>query len=173
MSRSFLLILAIVISGCANAPAHIAPPAASATAVKLMEPMPGLYTAAQPQASDWTAIKARGVHTVINLRTPGEMQGRDEAAEVRAAGMQYISIPVAGADGINQSNARALHDALAPTHGSSVLVHCSSGNRAGALLALEQADFNGVPKAQALELGKKAGVTSLGAKLQQALDAGK
>ena len=172
MNRSFLLALAtVIVSGCAQAPANVAPASAPTTAVKLMEPLPGLYTAGQPAASDWKAIKARGVHIVVNLRTPGEMQGRDEGAEVRAAGMRYIDIPVAGADGINPSNARALHDALAPAHGNGVLVHCASGNRAGALLALEQADFDGMPKARALELGKHAGVTSLEVKLQQALDA--
>lgn len=173
-ARALTLMLATaIVCGCAQAPANLAPAPAPAMAVKLMEPLPGLFTAGQPEASDWKMIKARGVRTVINLRTPGELKGRDEAAEVRTSGMRYLEIPVAGADGINETNARALHAALAPSHGGGVLVHCSSGNRAGALLALEQADFDGLPKEQALELGKKAGITSLETKLRAVLDKGK
>lgn len=163
-----LLLAAALASGCAHAPDA----AAAAPEVALLQPLPGLYTAGQPAAADWAAIKARGVRTVINLRTPGELQGRDEAAEVRAAGLRYLEIPVAGADGINPANARALHDALAPAHGGGVLVHCASGNRAGALLALEQRDFDGVAPERALEIGKSAGVTGLEGKLRQALGVG-
>lgn len=144
---------------------------ALATSVPLLQPLPGLYTAGQPAPTDWAAIKALGVRTVVNLRTPAELQGRDEAAEVRAAGLEYVAIPVAGAEGITPDNARALHAALAPAHGG-VLVHCASGNRAGALLALEQAEQDGLPKDAALALGRKAGMTSTEAKLRQALGAG-
>ncbi len=168
-TAAMLLGLALSAGGCAHAPAEVA--AASEPAVTLREPLPGLYTAGQPEATDWQAIRAKGVRTVVNLRTPGELQGRDEAAEVRAAGMRYVQIPVAGADGINPDNARALHAALAPAHGG-VLVHCASGNRAGALLGLEQAEFDGASKDDALALGRKAGMTSTEAKLRQALGIG-
>ena len=157
-----LLLAVALATGCAHAPP-------AATSVALLEPLPGLYTAGQPAASDWAAIKARGVRTVVNLRAPGELKDRDEAAEVRAAGLRYVEIPVSGAEGINPANARALHAALAPAHGGGGLVHCASGNRAGALLALEQRDFDGVAAERALEIGKSGGVTGLEGKLRQAL----
>ncbi|MFC7301786.1 beta-lactamase hydrolase domain-containing protein [Cognatiluteimonas weifangensis] len=162
-----LLLAAALAAGCAHAP-----DAAAAPEVALLQPLPGLFTAGQPAASDWPAIKARGVRTVINLRAPGELHDRDEAAEVRTAGLRYLEIPVAGADGINAANARALHAALAPAHGGGVLVHCASGNRAGALLALEQKDFDGVAPERALEIGISAGVTGLEGRLRQALGIG-
>ena len=157
-----LLLVVALAAGCAHAPP-------AATSVALLQPLPGLYTAGQPAARDWAAIKARGVRTVVNLRVPGEIKGRDEAAEVRAAGLRYIEIPVGGAEGINPANARALHEALAPAHGGGVLVHCASGNRAGALLALEQRDFDDVAAPRALEIGKSGGVTGLEGKLRQVL----
>lgn len=157
-----LLLAVALATGCAHAPP-------AATSVALLQPLPGLYTAGQPAASDWAAIKARGVRTVVNLRAPGELKDRDEAAEVRAAGLRYVEIPFSGAEGINPANARALHAALAPAHGGGVLVHCASGNRAGALLALEQRDFDGVAAERALEIGKSGGVTGLEGKLRQAL----
>lgn len=157
-----LLLAVALAAGCAHTPP-------AATSVPLLQPLPGLYTAGQPAASDWRAIKARGVRTVINLRPPGELKGRDEAAEVRAAGLRYVEIPVSGAEGINPDNARALHEALAPAHGGGVLVHCASGNRVGALLGLEQRDFDGVAAQRALQIGKSGGVTGLEGKLRQAL----
>lgn len=166
MKRFSWLIALALLAGCAHAP----PSAPMATAsVTLHEPMPGLYTAGQPAASDWAAIRARGVRTVVDLRAPGELQGRDEAAEVRAAGMAYVSIPIAGAADINRANAQRLHDVLAPSHGEGVLVHCHSGNRAGALLGLEQADFDGMSPQAALTLGRSAGVTKLEPTLKAAL----
>ena len=156
-----LLLAAALAAACAHAP--------PATSVALLQPLPGLYTAGQPAASDWQAIKARGVRTVVNLRAPGELKDRDEAAEVRAAGLRYIEIPVSGAEGINPANARALHEALAPAHGGGVLVHCASGNRAGALLALEQREGDGVAAQRALDIGKSGGVTGLEGRLRQAL----
>ena len=158
-SVSASLLLGVVLAaGCANAPMATMP---AANEVALMQPLPGLFTAGQPEVTDWVAIRAEGIRTVINLRTPGELKGRDEAAEVRAAGLRYLEIPVAGADSINLANAGALHAALAPAHGGGVLVHCASGNRAGALLALEQQAFDGVAPERALEFGQAAGLTTL------------
>lgn len=164
MKARLLLALVLALAGVAAQAQH-----APATSVPLLQPLPGLYTAGQPAPTDWAALKALGVRTVVNLRTPAELQGRDEATEVRAAGLAYVEIPVAGADGINPDTARALHTALAPAH-DGVLVHCASGNRAGALLALEQAEHHGLPKDAALALGRKAGMTSTEAKLRQVLD---
>lgn len=151
-------------------------PLASATAipapsVELREPRPGLYTAAQPAAADWSTIAARGVGTVIDLRAPGELKGRDEPAEVRAAGMRYISIPVAGAGGIDDANASRLRTALEAANGS-VLVHCASGNRVGGLLALMQARSGAMTQQQALEFGRSAGMGSTEARVRELLDAG-
>ena len=155
-----------LLAGCASVA-----PTAMAPGLQLIEALPGLYTSGQPAPGDWSAIAARGVATVVNLRTADELAGRDEAAEVRAAGLRYVQIPVAGADGITADNARRLHDALSPDHGQ-VLVHCASGNRAGALLALEQAGFHGVPADATLALGRKAGMTSTEPRLRQALGIG-
>ena len=154
----------LLLGGCAHAPASVVAPQ-----VQLRQPLPGLYTAGQPAPGDWAAIRARGVRTVINLRTPNELEGRNEAAEVQASGMRYIEIPVAGSEGVNAANARLLHEALSPAHGGGVLVHCASANRAGALLALEQKDYDGASADAALALGKQAGVTKLEGVLKQAL----
>ena len=142
------------------APPQAMLPQTTVSGVLLHHPRPGLYTSAQPGAGDWMRLPALGIDTVINLRPQAEMHGRDEAAEVRAAGLAYVNIPVAGADAITPENARALRQALAAVRGN-VLVHCASGNRVGALLALGAARSGGVPADAALEFGRSAGLRGL------------
>lgn len=153
----------------ADAPAVATMPAATPSGVELRRPQPTLYTAGQPASGDWPAIAQGGVGTVINLRTPGEMKDRDERAEVEAAGMRYVALPIAGHEGVTGDNAKALADLIAAAHGP-VLVHCASGNRAGGLLALALA-AQGMPAAAALETGRAAGMTSTETQVKQVLDA--
>ena len=141
------------------APAQSAP-ASAQPASQWHQPRPGLYTGGQPSPADWAALKARGVTMVVNLRPDAEMAGRNEAAEVTAAGMAYVGIPVAGADAIDADNARRLWTLL-KVNGAPAFVHCASGNRAGALLALGAAQSGGMAPESALEFGRKAGLTSL------------
>lgn len=157
-------------------PAHrdtVAAPAAntSATRVTLLEPRPSLYSAGQPGASDWDWIAQRGITTVINLRPVDEMQGRDEASEVRAAGMRYIEIPVANGAAITHDNARKLSEAIKTAGGKPVLVHCASANRAGGLLALMAASEEGMSDDAALALGRSAGMKSTEARVREVLSA--
>jgi len=171
MSKTSAVVMACalgLLTACQSRP--VANDATAAAGIELREPRPGVYTASQPAAGDWRGIAARGVTTVGNLRTASEMQGRDEAAEVRAVGMQYIEIPVAGADGITDANARLLRDALAGSKGP-VLVHCASANRAGGLLALSEARYGGAAPGQAIALGRKAGMASTEARVRALLEA--
>ncbi|WP_312236915.1 sulfur transferase domain-containing protein [Stenotrophomonas sp.] len=123
------------------------------------QPRPQLYTAGQPSAAQLQQAAEAGVTTVIDLRQPDEDRGFDETAAAERLGLRYVRIPVAGAAGLTQANARALRATLAQSTGP-VLLHCASGNRAGALLAVLQAQ-DGASVEQALELGRRAGMTSL------------
>jgi uncharacterized protein (TIGR01244 family) len=136
---------------------------------QLQLPSAGLATGGQPDPAAWQVLAERGVATVINLRTPAEMGERDEAAEVRAAGMRYVSLPVQGAAGITMENARKLQDLLRGATGP-VLIHCASGNRVGALIALGAADA-GATAEDAIAKGRVAGLTSAEARVREVLHA--
>ncbi|WP_147652561.1 beta-lactamase hydrolase domain-containing protein [Vulcaniibacterium gelatinicum] len=145
----------------AEPPAGHAPAATQADPLAAFrEPQPGLLTGGQPDAAAWPALAARGVRTVINLRPQAEMGGRDEAAEVAAAGLRYVNLPVAGAADITPAQADALWAALQGSDGA-VLVHCASGNRVGALLALAMQRHGGMTPEQALAFGRAAGLKGL------------
>jgi uncharacterized protein (TIGR01244 family) len=168
-----MAVAGMLLAACAHAPtpaSRVAKAETSTAGIQLQQPRPGLYTAGQPAAGEWRAISARGVATVVNLRTAAEMGARDEASEVRAVGMRYVSIPVDGAQGITDANARLLREALAEAAGG-VLVHCSSGNRAGGLLALVEARNGSMTREEALAFGRAAGMASTEARVKALLDA--
>lgn len=131
-----------------------------AGATEFAEAKPGLRTGGQPTAQDLATLSRQGVRTVIDLRTDAEDRGFDEAAEAKKQGMRYQRLPIGGAGDLTAESATALKQALNQS-GDGVLLHCASGNRVGALLALMAARHEGATPAQAMELGKRAGLTSL------------
>lgn len=140
----------------------------AAAIADLRQPRDGLYTAGQPESAAWQTAAASGVTTVINLRPAAEMDGRDEAAEVAAAGLDYFKIPVAGADDINMNNARELERLIEEAPGP-VLVHCASGNRVGALLALGEMERQDLALEHALAFGRSAGLSSLEPRVREVI----
>lgn len=155
-------VAAVALVACAHRPAGSATSAAVADAdavPSLRTPGNGLLlTAAQPGPGAWRVLAEQGVVAVVNLRPDDEQPGRDERAEVTAAGMAYHQVPVAGADGLTDDNAAKLWALVSAAPGK-VLVHCASGNRAGALLALGAANAGAMSPEQALAFGQSAGLT--------------
>jgi len=132
------------------------------------DPLQGITTSGQPDAGSLTELAAAGYSAVIDLRGPQEDRGIDEQAEVEQNGMEYISIPVVGSDDVSYENAAVLDRLISQMDGP-VLIHCGSGNRAGALLALRE-KINGADNETALALGKKAGLTRLEDTVEQRLN---
>ncbi|QKG71036.1 TIGR01244 family sulfur transferase [Erythrobacter mangrovi] len=104
---------------------------------------------ASPQVSveDIAEAAAMGVTLVINNRPDGEAPDQPEGAEIeaaaRAAGMDYVAIPVTSA-GFSEPQVAALTEALAKTTGP-VLGFCRSGTRSTLLWSLAQAGEGGDP----------------------------
>ncbi len=117
-------------------------------------------TGGQPSVKDLTLLAKHGVKTVINLRTKKEFTQFDEKKIVESLGMKYISIPVAGKNGINQQNLTLFNQALGQNK-NKTLVHCASGNRVGAFFALDAFNYKGKSATEAMIIGKKTGLTRL------------
>ena len=135
----------------------------------LKQPRPDLFTSGQPSAQQLRDAARSGVTTVIDLRMPHEDRGYDEAAAAEALGLRYVRLPIDGAAGIREANARTLDRLLRQDPGTTLL-HCASGNRAGALLALVRARVQGAPVDDALQFGRDAGLTSLEPAVRAALE---
>lgn len=97
----------------------------------------GLLVGGQPSPEQLRAIRRAGYRTVINLRSPDERGTAGERAAVERLGMTYISIPIRGAAGLTEDNARKLGAALDKLDALPAVVHCSTGQRASAMLGLE------------------------------------
>jgi uncharacterized protein (TIGR01244 family) len=130
----------------------------------------GITSAGQPSKAALSAIASAGYKSVIDLRGVNEERGLDEKATVEMLGMRYANLPVDGAAGVTYANARALDNLLAELP-KPVLVHCSTGNRSGALLAL-RARANGADAEAALELGVANGLAGLRPVVEEKLLAG-
>ena len=127
-----------------------------------------IVSTGQPDQAVLEAARDAGFVAVVDLRTDSEDRGMDETAAVEAAGMKYVSIPVAGASGVTFENAKLLDDALAGIDGP-VFLHCRTGNRVGALMAL-RASAAGASDEDAIAAGKEAGLGSLEAAVLTQLD---
>lgn len=123
-------------------------------------PMDGVLSGGQPSQEQIEAAGAAGFRTVINLRTDKEEGFEWEPDAVEAAGMRYVVVPVAGAAGLNHENVAALDAALAEARADGpVLLHCGSGNRIGAMLALRAAWVQEVEPEAALKYGLASGMS--------------
>src|SRR5467141_2846442 len=97
------------------------------------EPVPGWVTGGQPSEQQIKAFKAAGGQVVLDNRDPMEPRPLDEPAIVRAAGLEYISLPIVhGA--VTADTMKGMHKALQRLEGKKALLHCSSGNRTSAAL---------------------------------------
>lgn len=106
------------------------------------------------------ALAQAGVELVINLQTDDELNF-DEAAAVTQAGMYYQQLPINGADDLKQLKILAFDNILRQYHGKKVAMHCGTGNRAGAAMALRTGWLRGRKMETSMERGRSHGLTSL------------
>lgn len=96
----------------------------------------GVYVGGQIQSEDIETAAALGVVRIVNNRPDGEDPHQPESSDVesavRAAGMDYINIPITGMP--NQDQVHAVERTLAD--GKSTLLYCRSGMRSTAAWAL-------------------------------------
>jgi protein tyrosine phosphatase (PTP) superfamily phosphohydrolase (DUF442 family) len=104
----------------------------------LQRPQDNRIVSGAIDAKEIGRLRAAGVKHVINLRTEQESQGLNEAQIASGLGMVYHAIPIEGAPSLTRENARKLDEALAHAGDELTLVHCASGNRVGALIAVRE-----------------------------------
>lgn len=124
------------------------------------EPLAGLVTGGQPTAAHIAALRAAGCEAVVDLRDPMEPRPVNEPAAVRAAGMEYVNIPVSGGTMTDATLAR-VRDAVSNLVGDrNVFLHCGSGNRVGATLIPYLMLDKGLGEEEAVEIAMKVGMRS-------------
>lgn len=123
-----------------------------------------LSVAPQISTADLASAAAQGFKLVINNRPDGEDPTQPTSAEIeaaaRAAGLDYVHIPVRGGPTPDQveANYRAVEAAQGP-----VLAFCRSGTRSIVTWSLGQFQADERSADELVELGAKAGYDLSGA----------
>ena len=108
-----------------------------------------IYASPQITLEDVAEAAAMGVKLIINNRPEGEsddqIPGADIETAARAAGIDYVAIPVTHA-GFSEPQVVAMAKALDDAQGP-ILAYCRSGTRSTLLWALSEASQGGDPDA--------------------------
>jgi uncharacterized protein (TIGR01244 family) len=124
-------------------------------------PQPNWVVSGALNQTDVENLRKAGVKHVIDLRTEEETPDFDEARIVAEQGLMYHPIPIKGVESLTKVNAQKL-DALFEQIGAEpALIHCSSGNRVGALIAVRATWIKGRPVDAAITEAKRWGLTRL------------
>ncbi len=167
-SRSLLTCLLLgLLAACAQTSMLDLRAINSAEITNLNAPQVDKLASGQPTQEQLQILAASGVRHIIDLRVPGERDW-DESALVRSLGMEYHSIPVSGATGVTSENAAALNSLLAQIGDEPVLMHCASGNRVGALVAVSERD-GGASVDAAIAEGRRWGLNQMEPRVREIL----
>lgn len=103
-------------------------------------------------------VAARGFKLVINNRPDGEAPDQPSSRAIetaaRAAGLDYLHVPVVG--GPRPDQVQAVHEA-AKAAGGPVFAFCRSGTRSIVTWAIGQAQHHDRPRDELVRLGRQAG----------------
>jgi uncharacterized protein (TIGR01244 family) len=123
-------------------------------------PMEGVLSGGQPTREQIEEAARAGYGTVINMRGESEPGFEWESQLVEELGMKYEQLPVTGKESLTREHIERLDSVLtAALEKGPVLLHCASGNRIGAVLALRAAWVEKMDPEQALAYGRASGMT--------------
>ena len=140
--RSSLLTLVAVLTFSIIGSAQTSPKAVDGINIKNFGQMDNiLYRGGQPAESDYKALAAYGIHTIVDLRNDEEAFAKSAA---EAAGLKYYNIPMDGVSApSNEDVAKFLSIINDPSSGK-IFMHCKAGiHRTGAMGAVYRIAHDG------------------------------
>ncbi|MDO6428178.1 sulfur transferase domain-containing protein [Thalassotalea sp. 1_MG-2023] len=135
--------------------------------INVMLPQENLLVGGQPTPADLLILQQMGITQVINLRPTSEPIEYDEKETCRQLQLRYHVIPVTDITSVTRDKAKKLYQLLIVNEPT--LVHCASGNRVGALIALMAFWMQHCSAEDAFFLGEQSGLTKLAPEVKQLL----
>ncbi|MGH7569619.1 MAG: hypothetical protein ACREL9_11765 [Gemmatimonadales bacterium] len=133
---------------------------AAAGVPNVWEPLPGIVTGGQPAEHHLAALKAAGCEVVLDIRDPMEPRPIRTPEAIRAAGLDYVNIPVSQAS-LNDQTLQKVRETVQGLAGKRrVFFHCGSGNRVGATLIPYLMLDQGFAEADAVSTAMRIGTRS-------------
>ena len=119
-----------------------------------------VYRGAQPTDQGFQSLAKLGVHIVIDLQESGSARAIGEEKAVKAAGMQYINVPMEGMQTpSNESVSKVLAVLESGTNGP-VFVHCHRGaDRTGGIIACYRIEHDHWTNQKALSEARSMGMS--------------
>lgn len=138
----------------------------------MLRPAPQRVVTGTLDAERLRAIDEAGFAHIVSLQPVAEHPDFDEAAQAEALGLRHHHRPIRGAADLDREAARWLDEVLADIGEEPAVLHCASGNRVGALIALRAAWIEGMAAEAAIAKGKRWGLTRLEGAVRARLSAG-
>jgi len=140
--RSSLLTLMAVLSFSLIATAQTSPKAFPGISIANFGQMDdNFYRGAQPLESDYKALAAIGIHTIVDLRNDEEAFAKSAA---EAAGLQYVNIPMDGVSAPSDADVAEFLKLINDPSTGKFYVHCKAGiHRTGAMGAVYRIAHDG------------------------------
>ncbi len=131
-----------------------------------------LRFAGQPNLETLTHAKSDGVTLIIDLRDPSE-QDWPEATVAAQQDLLYQNVPVPKNAPFSTEAFEKIESLIAENKSGNILIHCSSGNRAGAWLATHLVTRHKMTLSEAMAVARKAGISKdeIASKVEQYLNA--
>ena len=114
-------------------------------------------TSGQPKLESFEKLKAEGVKSILNLRTPPEHRAADEEAKAKEVGLKYFNIPVVYRDPKEEQVDEFLKITDDPAN-RPILIHCTAAIRVGAFWMIRRVVRDGWTVEKAQEEATKIGL---------------
>jgi uncharacterized protein (TIGR01244 family) len=164
--RSSLVVTALIAVASVGGVSMAAPQGAAAPAAQALPPIrnflqvtPEFCTGGQPRVEHYAKLKADGVKSVLNLRTPGEHRAEEEQEAVRKAGLKYFNIPFVFSAPTDAQADEFLRLTDDPAN-RPMFIHCTAAVRVGAFWMIRRVLRDGMPLEAALDEARKVGLVN-------------
>jgi len=140
--RSSLLTLVAVLTFSIIGSAQTSPKAVDGINIKNFGQMDNiLYRGGQPAESDYKALAAYGIHTIVDLRNDEEAFAKSAA---EAAGLKYYNIPMDGVSAPSDEDVAKFLSIINNPSSGKIFMHCKAGiHRTGAMGAVYRIAHDG------------------------------
>lgn len=132
-------------------------------------PAPGVWVGGPPDEDAIDRAAEAGVRHIVNLMPAAERPDYDVESHAEKAGIRYHTLAISGADDLDRDAVEAFDTILREIGDEALLMHCASGNRVGAMMALRSGLLYELPPDDALAVGRHYGLTGLEDAVKQQL----